>query len=49
MTNPAPGLTALTDPENGGWVELPPEPLTEEEAYWRMRGMIPPARIEPVE
>ena len=42
-------LTALSDPENVGWVKDEPEPLTETEAYCRMRGMVPPARIEPEE
>lgn len=42
----AAGKTALTDEDNVGWVEVPAEPLTEEEAYWRMRGMIPPAQVD---
>lgn len=54
MTAPAPpsdpqptGKTALSDPENVGWVEeKATEKLDQDAAYWRMRGMIPPAKIE---
>lgn len=55
MTAPTPGTpqptgkSALSDLDNVGWVELPPEPVSEEDAYWRMRGMVPPPRTEPVE
>lgn len=49
MTDPAPPpaqQTALSDPENVGWVEVKEmEPLSETAAYWRMRGMIPPAEV----
>ena len=43
------GKTALSDEENVMWVEEPQPQLTEDEAYWRMRGMTPPARVELVE
>lgn len=40
------GTTPLSDPENVGWVEvLETEPLSETDAYWRLRGMIPPATV----
>lgn len=43
---PGPQQTALSDPENVQWVEVKEiEPLSEESAYWRMRGMIPPAVV----
>lgn len=49
MTDPAPAPaqpTALSDPDNVGWVEIVPGKLSEEDAYWIMRGMIPPAHIQ---
>lgn len=40
------GKTALTDEDNVGWKLVEEtEPLSEEDAYWRLRGMIPPARV----
>lgn len=47
-TPPQPGaqLTALSDPDNVGWVPVEKkEPVSEEDAYWRLRGMIPPATV----
>lgn len=47
MSDPIPApLSALSDPENVGWVKEDQEPLSVEDAYWRMRGMVPPARVE---
>lgn len=44
---PGPQLSALSDPDNVGWKLVPEtEQLSEEAAYWRLRGMIPPAEVE---
>ena len=43
---PQPGNTPLSDPDNLKWIEeKATEKLDEEAAYWRMRGMIPPAQV----
>lgn len=48
MSDPTPGtpagLSALSDPDNVGWVQ-DTELLTEEQAYWRLRGMVPPPQV----